>query len=97
VKENVADIVDTCQYTRQTELLIRLRAWVGYPQRIARVEPDAWRRACPVRRRLAGVILQGAHHGFPCRVIPSFYPIVLLAFFCFKVLTRATEKYLVWP
>ena len=40
------------------------------------VEPDASRGACPVRRRLVGVILLAV---YPRRVIPTFYPMASLS------------------
>ena len=50
------------------------------------VEPDAWRRACPARRRLVGLILSGII-SFSDRVIPTFDPMDLR----FLVPLRAVE------
>jgi len=44
---------------------------------IVPVEPDAWRRACPVRRRLVGVIPVDDEQSFNRR-IPTFDPMEVL-------------------
>lgn len=57
---------------------IGLRGRTSSPAIARPVEPDAWRRACPVRWRLAGVILLARPPaGRARRVIPAFYPIAI--------------------